>query len=194
MDARGAKLALALHPPPPYKAVSHSFSLCPPQLWGSPPPQTAAARALLPCEAASLLTALCRRPSALCLVPRRGETVARRGRRNRAQSRASRGHHRPEVMRTVAPRPSASGSSAPSTIGAVRQPRTHTAPSLTGNNVVTVPSSSPRAAAAVHKGATRRCPGAATEHHVSDAESVDTEREMSSSTSAGHIFTTSTAL
>jgi hypothetical protein len=175
MDARGAKLALALHPPPPYKAVSHSFSLC-------------------PAEAASLLTALCRRPSALCLVPRRGETVARRGRRNRAQSRASRGHHRPEVMRTVAPRPSASGSSAPSTIGAVRQPRTHTAPSLTGNNVVTVPSSSPRAAAAVHKGATRRCPGAATEHHVSDAESVDTEREMSSSTSAGHIFTTSTAL
>jgi hypothetical protein len=61
-------------------------------------PKTAAARALLPCEAASLLISLCRRPSALCLVPRHGETAAHRGRRNRAQRRASRGHHRPGVI------------------------------------------------------------------------------------------------
>jgi hypothetical protein len=126
------------------------------------------------CVAAPLLFALCR---AMERPPHTGVgATAPRGGRVEATTG-------PESLRTATPRPSASGSSAPSTIGTVRQPRTRTASSLTGNNVVTVPSSSPRAVATFHKGATHRCPGAATEHHVSNAESVDTKREMSSSTS-----------
>jgi hypothetical protein len=54
-------------------------------------------QALFPLRVASRLPALCRRSSARCLAPHRGETAAWRSRRSRAQRRASRGHCRPGV-------------------------------------------------------------------------------------------------